>query len=187
LLFETVPDRAPVAVAYTREIGEPMSVTEKTILSAEMRLDVQEIYFRYAECLDGGRLQQWPEFFLFSCTYRVMTRRSLRMGPDEDIMALTSKTSMRDRIVAIGQSEDYEPHVQRHIISNFRVQAASDEELRVQANFQILRTFPDRQTEYFVSGCYNDRIAVAGTRLTFKEKLCLLDSDVPPHLLVYPI
>ena len=164
-----------------------MPVTEKTILTAELRLDVQETYFRYAECLDGGRLQQWPEFFLDSCNYRVMTRRSLRMGPDEDIMILSSKTSMRDRIVAIGQSEDYEPHVQRHIISNFRVQAASDEELRVQANFQILRTFPDRQTEYFVSGCYNDRIAVAGTRLTFKEKLCLLDSDVPPHLLVYPI
>jgi len=187
LLFETMPDRAPVAVAYTREIGEPMSVTEKTILSAEMRLDVQEIYFRYAECLDGGRLQQWPEFFLDSCTYRVMTRRSLRMGPDGDIMSLTSKTSMRDRIVAIGQSEDYEPHVQRHIISNFRVQAASDEELRVQANFQILRTFPERRTEYFVSGYYNDRIAVSGTRLNFREKLCVLDSDVPPDLLVYPI
>jgi 3-phenylpropionate/cinnamic acid dioxygenase small subunit len=77
--------------------------------------------------------------------------------------------------------------VQRHIISNFRVQAASDEELRVQANFQILRTFPDRGTEYFVSGCYNDRISIAGSRLTFKEKLCVLDSDVPPDLLVYPI
>jgi len=179
-----MPDRAAVALAYT---GEPMSVTEKSILTAELRLDVQEIYFRYAECLDGGRLQQWPEFFLDSCTYRVMTRRSLRMGPDEDIMFLTSRTSMRDRIVAIGQSEDYEPHVQRHIVSNFRVQAASDEELRVQANFQILRTFPDRQTEYFASGCYNDRIAIAGNRLNFKEKLCVLDSDVPPDLLVYPI
>lgn len=164
-----------------------MPVTEKTILTAEMRLDVQELYFRYAECLDGGRLQQWPEFFLDSCIYRVTTRRSLRMGPDEDIVTLTSKTSMRDRIVAIGQSEDYEPHVQRHLVSNFRVQAASDEELRVQANFQVLRTFPERRTEYFVSGCYNDRIAIAGNRLNFREKLCLLDSDVPPDSLVYPI
>jgi 3-phenylpropionate/cinnamic acid dioxygenase small subunit len=164
-----------------------MPVTEKTILTAEMRLDVQELYFRYAECLDGGRLQQWPEFFLDSCTYRVTTRRNLRMGTEGDLMSSTSKTSMRDRVVALGQSEDYEPHVQRHTISNFRVQAASDEELRVQANFQILRTFPERRTEYFVSGCYNDRIAIAGSRLTFKEKLCVLDSDVPPDSLVYPI
>ena len=164
-----------------------MPVTDKTILTAEMRLDVQELYFRYAECLDGGRLQQWPEFFLDSCTYRITTRRNLRMGPDGDIMLLTSKTSMRDRIVAIGQSEDYEPHVQRHTISNFRIQAASDEELRVQANFQILRTFPERRTEYFVSGCYDGRIAIAGSRLHFKEMLCVLDSDVPPDSLVYPI
>jgi salicylate 5-hydroxylase small subunit len=181
---ETMPERAAVALAYT---GEPMPVTEKTILTAEMRLDVQELYFRYAECLDGGRLQQWPEFFLDSCIYRIATRRSLRMGPDEDIMSLNSKTSMRDRIVAIGQSEDYEPHVQRHMVSSFRVQAASDEELRVQANFLILRTFPGRQTEYFVSGSYNDRIAVTDGRLNFREKLCVLDSDVPPESLVYPI
>jgi 3-phenylpropionate/cinnamic acid dioxygenase small subunit len=181
---ETMPDRAAVALAYT---GEPMSITEKTILTAEMRLDVQELYFRYAECLDGGRLQHWSEFFLDSCIYRITTRRNLRMGPDGDIMSLNSKTSMRDRIVAIGQSEDYEPHTQRHMISNFRVQAASDEELRAQANFYVLRTFPGRQTEYFVSGSYSDRVAITDGRLNFREKLCVLDSEVPPDSLIYPI
>jgi len=164
-----------------------MSVTEKTILTAELRLDVQEFYFRYAECLDGGRLQQWPEFFLDSCTYRVTTRRNLRRGPDDYLVSLSTKTTLRDRIVAIGQSEDYEPHTQRHTISNFRFQAASEEELRVQATFQILRTFPEKRTELFVSGYYNDRIAIAGSRLNFKEKLCVLDSDVPPESLLYPV
>jgi salicylate 5-hydroxylase small subunit len=77
--------------------------------------------------------------------------------------------------------------VQRHLISNFRVQAASDEELRVQANFYILRTFPERQSEYFASGSYNDRIAITDGRLNFKEKLCVLDSDLPPESLIYPI
>jgi len=102
-------------------------------------------------------------------------------------VSLSSRTAMLDRIVAIGQSEDYEPHVQRHTISNFRVQAASERELRVQANFQILRTFPDRRTEYFVSGSYSDRIAIASGRLNFREKICVLDSDIPPDSLVYPI
>src|SRR5204863_9696715 len=100
-----------------------MSVTEKAVLTAELRLDVQEFYFRYAECLDGGRLQQWPGFFLDGCVYRVTTRRALRMGPDEDLVSLRTKTALRDRMVAIGQSEDYEPHAQRHFIANFRVQA----------------------------------------------------------------
>jgi 3-phenylpropionate/cinnamic acid dioxygenase small subunit len=181
-----VPDRL-AAVARIEEIGEPMSVTEKAVLTAELRLDMQEFYSRYAECLDGGRLQQWPEFFVDSCTYRVTTRRNLRLGPEEHLVSLYTKTTMRDRIVAIGQSEDYEPHTQRHLISNFRVQAASEEELRVQANFQIFRTFLEKRTELFVSGYYDDRVAIAGSRLTFREKLCVLDSDIPPESLLYPI
>jgi len=164
-----------------------MAATGNSVLTAELRLDVQEFYFRYAECLDGGRLQQWPEFFLDSCVYRVTMRRSLRRGPDEDLTFMNSKTAMLDRIVAIGRSEDYEPHMQRHTVSNFRIQAASDEELRVQANFQVLRTFPERRTEFFVSGYYSDRIALMDGRLNFREKLCVLDSDVPPDSLVYPI
>jgi 3-phenylpropionate/cinnamic acid dioxygenase small subunit len=156
-----------------------MPVTEKAVLTVELRLDVQEFYARYAECLDGGRLQQWPEFFLDSCTYRVTTRRNLRLGPDEHLVSLSTRSTLRDRIVAIGQSEDYEPHTQRH--------TASDEELRVQANFQILRTFPEKRTELFVSGYYDDRIAIAGGRLTFREKLCVLDSEIPPESLLYPI
>lgn len=179
-----MPERAGAAVAY---IGGAMPVSEKSILTAELRLDVQEFYSRYAECLDGGRLQQWPEFFLDSCSYRVTTRRSVRLGPEDDVMNLATKTMLRDRIAAIGQSEDYEPYTQRHTIANFRMQAASDEELRVQANFQLLRTYPDGRTEYFASGQYDDRLALTGNRLHFREKLCVFDSDVPPASLAYPI
>lgn len=157
------------------------------VLTPELRLDVEEFYARYAECLDGGRLQQWPEFFLEACVYRITTRRNLRLGPDQDLVSVSTRTAMIDRIVAVGQSEDYEPHVQRHTISNFRIQAASGQELRAQANFQILRTFPEHHSEYFVSGTYNDRIAIAAGRLHFREKICVLDSDVAPHSLVYPI
>jgi 3-phenylpropionate/cinnamic acid dioxygenase small subunit len=167
-------------------IGGGMTA-EKAVLTPELRLDVQEFYARYAECLDGGRLQQWPEFFLETCVYRITTRRNLRLGPEEDLVWLSSRSAMFDRIVAVGQSEDYEPHMQRHTVSNFRVQAASGEELRAQANFQILRTFPERPTESFVSGSYNDRISIASGRLHFREKICVLDSDVAPTALVYPI
>jgi 3-phenylpropionate/cinnamic acid dioxygenase small subunit len=175
-----MPDRS---VAY---IGGGMP-SEKAVLTAELRLDVQEFYARYAECLDGGRLQQWPEFFVEACVYRITTRRNLRLGPDQDLACVTSRTAMLDRIVAVGQSEDYEPHMQRHTISNFRIQAASGQELRAQANFQILRTFPEHRSEYFVSGTYNDRIAISAGRMHFREKICVLDSDVSPVSLIYPI
>ncbi|MCC6472342.1 MAG: nuclear transport factor 2 family protein [Burkholderiales bacterium] len=164
-----------------------MATLEPSILTAELRLDVQEFYFRYAECLDGGRLLHWPDFFVDACVYRVTTRRGLRLGPAEDLVNIGGKTAMRDRIVAIGRSEDFEPHAQRHYIANFRVQAPSPEELRIHANFQVLRTYPEQRTEYFVSGTFQDRIAISDGRLHFAEKLCVLDSDLAPESLVYPL
>lgn len=162
-------------------------MAEAAPLSAEFKLEVQEFYSRYAECLDGGRLNNWPEFFLDSCLYRVGTRRALRGDGEDDFMHLAGKSAMRDRVVALGQSEDYEPHQQRHFLANFRIQSAGDEELRVQVNFQVLRTFPERPTEAFLSGYYLDRVAMNGRRLNLREKLCVLDSDISPATLVYPI
>lgn len=164
-----------------------MAVADRAKLTTELRLDVQEFYARYAECLDGGRLQQWPNYFLGTCAYRVVTPRGLKSGPENDLMSFTGKTVMRDSILAIGQSEDYEPYLQRHAISNFRIQAASAEELRVQANFQVFRTLPDKRTEFFVAGHYDDRLSISGGRLHFREKLCVLDSNERPEQLIYPI
>jgi 3-phenylpropionate/cinnamic acid dioxygenase small subunit len=167
--------------------GDTMVTDNRLQLTSDMRVALQEFYFRYAECLDGGRLEQWPEFFLDGCVYRLTTRRALRLGADEDLVSLRTRTALRDRMVAIGQSEDYEPHTQRHYISNFRVQVSGEDELRVQANVQILRTYPGRATEPLASGQYSDRVAVTGGRFNFREKLCVLDSEVPPGDLVYPV
>ena len=164
-----------------------MTVMDRTVLTTELRIEVQEFYFRYAECLDTGRLKNWPEFFLDSSAYRVAARRRLRMGPQEDLVSIGTRTAMRDHVVAIGQSEDYEPHAQRHYISNFRILSAAEDELRVQANFQVLRTFRERPTEFFLSGYYLDRVAVSVSRLHFREKLCVLDAEIAPESLVHPI
>src|SRR6266581_889165 len=109
----SVPDRL-AAVARIEEIGGPMPVTENAVLTTELRLDVQEFYARYAECLDGGRLQQWPEFFVDSCTYRVTTRRNLRLGPEGHLVSLSTRSTLRDRIVAIGQSGLRAAHAAAH-------------------------------------------------------------------------
>jgi salicylate 5-hydroxylase small subunit len=61
------------------------------------------------------------------------------------------------------------------------------EELRVFANFLVIRTFPEKHSELFVSGCYQDRIVRPGGRWKFQEKLVVLDSDVAPEGLVYPL
>jgi anthranilate 1,2-dioxygenase small subunit len=160
---------------------------EHAMLTSEERLDLQEFYFRYTECLDGGRLQHWPEFFTEPCVYRVTTLRGMRMGPDADLVSFDSKSIMLDRIVALDQSEDFEPHHQRHFITNVRAQTTEDHELRVFANLLVIRTFPGKRSELFVSGCYQDRLVRSGGRLKFQEKLVILDSEEAPDGLIYPV
>lgn len=157
------------------------------MLSADDRLDVQEFYARYAECIDGGRLQHWAEFFTEQCSYRVTTRRGLRLGGDEDWMSLDSTSLMRDRVVAMGQSEDFEPYQLRHFYSNFRIQEAEGDELQVHANFLVLRTYPGRAGELLAAGSCQDRVARAGGRLKFVQKIYVVESDVRPDAFVYPI
>jgi 3-phenylpropionate/cinnamic acid dioxygenase small subunit len=183
----TEPVQRLRAVAPPAPKGEAMAADSRLQLTSDLRVALQEFYFRYAECLDGGRLEQWPEFFLDACAYRVTTRRALRLGPDEDLVSLRTKTALRDRIVAVVQSEDYEPHTQRHFVSNFRVQVSGGDELRVQANVQLLRTYPGRETGLLAAGQYSDRVAVAGGRFNFREKICVFDSDVAPNDFVYPV
>lgn len=157
------------------------------MLTPEERLNIQEFYSRYADCLDGGRLQNWPEFFTEQCVYRINTRRGIRMGPEDDSMNFDSKAIMLDRTVSLSQSEDFVPHQQRHFITNVRAMPTESDELRVFANFLVVRTFAEKRSEFFVSGFYHDRIVRPGGRLKFQEKLVVLDSDVAPEGLIYPL
>jgi len=104
---------------------------------------------RAAGCSSG------PRFFLDSCTYRITKPAQPAPGPEEHLVSLSTKTTMRDRS-SRSASPRIRPHTQRTFISNFRLQAASDEELARCGDFDILRTFPGRRSEHFVSGIYDD-------------------------------
>ncbi len=157
------------------------------MLTAEERLDVQEFYARYAECIDGARLEHWAEFFTEQCLYRVTTRLGLRLGGDEDWMNLESTSLMRDRVVSMGQSEDFVPYQQRHFFANFRIQEAEGDELQVHANFLVLRTYAGQPSEVLASGYCQDRVTRAGGRLKFIQKLYIVENDERPESFVYPI
>jgi len=92
---------------------------------------------------------------------------------------------MRDRIVAIASPRTTSRHTQRHLVSNFRLSPPPTRAARA-GELEILRTFPGKRSEHFVSGSYDDRIAIAAAS-AFQEKLCVLDSDVAPDALIYPI
>ena len=49
-------------------------------VSVEDRLRIEDLYARYAACLDDRRFDEWPDFFTDDCTYRILPRENYDRG-----------------------------------------------------------------------------------------------------------
>ncbi|HUA53338.1 MAG TPA: aromatic-ring-hydroxylating dioxygenase subunit beta [Candidatus Sulfotelmatobacter sp.] len=155
--------------------------------SLEERFEVIDLYARYAETINDGRLDEWPAFFTEDCRYRVQARENAERDLPLATIRAESRFMLEDRVAAIRNAMLYVPHYWLHMISAVRITAASDAAIEVRANYCIIRTMQDRLSELFQVGRYQDRLVRQGGRLLFQEKLCVYDSLLIPNSLVYPV
>ena len=59
-----------------------MTAVERYLnLSArDLRLELEELYAAYAGCLDEERFEEWPEFFIEQCLYKIIPRENFERG-----------------------------------------------------------------------------------------------------------
>jgi anthranilate 1,2-dioxygenase small subunit len=160
-----------------------MPISDRTTL----RLEVEDLYHDYVECLDDGDLERWPDFFTEECLYQVIPRENYDRGLPLALMLCESRNMLRDRVEALRRSSVYAPRALRHLLSNVRVKAVEGDEIRVQANYAVLQTLSDEPTTVFNAGRYLDRVVREGSRLLFREKICVFDSVLVPGSLLWPI
>jgi 3-phenylpropionate/cinnamic acid dioxygenase small subunit len=160
---------------------------ERRLALLEERLQVDDLYARYAEIINDGRLDEWPDLFVEDCQYRVIPRENHERGLPLAIIRAESRGMLHDRITAIRNAMFYAPHYWRHLITGIRVTEANPAALKARANYCIIRTLEDRPSEVFQTGRYEDVIVRHDGRLLFKEKLCIYDSLLVPNSLVYPV
>jgi len=160
--------------------------------SMDLRFEVEELYYAYVECLDEGKLEQWPEFFTADCVYKIIPRDNFERGLPLAVMLCESKGMLEDRVEALRRTSVYAPRALRHLLSNIRIKSVEPSPfapalVRVQANYAVLQTLNDDETRVFNAGKYVDQVALDGETLKFKEKLCVFDSVLVPGSLIYPI
>src|SRR3954451_24737811 len=85
------------------------------------RLELESLYSNYAACLDGDRLEEWPEFFTDDCHYRVTSAENYEAGLPLGLIYASSKAMLQDRVSALRQANIYEPQRYRHVISDIRI------------------------------------------------------------------
>ena len=154
---------------------------------AQLQLDITDLNHDYAATLDNGAFDRWPDFFTEDCLYRIVPRENHLRGLPIAIMHCESRGMLQDRAYAVRETVMAQPRTLRHFVTNIRVLAATDSEIKAEANFLILRTMLDRMTEILMAGCYLDRIVWRGGRLLFKERLCVYDSLLIPTSIIEPV
>ena len=163
------------------------------------RLELESLYTDYAHCLDADRLEDWPEFFINECHYRVTSAENYEAGLPLGLVYATSKAMLKDRVSALREANIYEPQRYRHLIAGLHTArsvepslageggAESSEMLDVEANFLVIRTMQDGTMILFAAGRYVDRAVRTDAGWKFASKIVVLDSRQIDTLLAIPL
>ncbi|HXP03416.1 MAG TPA: aromatic-ring-hydroxylating dioxygenase subunit beta [Stellaceae bacterium] len=151
------------------------------------RLELEALYTDYAHCLDDDRLEEWPDFFVEDCYYRITTAENFEAGLPLGLVYLTSRAMLVDRVMALRKANIYEPQRYRHLISAIKIQGEANGALDVVANFLVVRTMQDGAMSLFAAGRYVDRLVREGESWKFARKEVVLDSRQIDTLLAMPL
>ena len=158
--------------------------------STELRFGLDDLYNAYADVLDDGPLEEWPNLFVDPCDYQLIPRENYESGLPLAVIRCESKGMLIDRVKSVRELQMYEPRYLRHMISNIQIREIDDggSRLKVTANYAVLETLRDGFTRILNSGRYIDEVVrdVDGT-LKFAVKHCVFDSELIPNSIVYPV
>src|SRR5258707_13647028 len=100
-----------------------MSAAERylTLNSRDLRLELEEFYAAYTACLDEERFEEWPEFFVEQCLYKIIPRENFERGLPLATWLCESKGYLADRVTAIRKTPVYAPRYVPRMVSGLRV------------------------------------------------------------------
>ena len=140
-----------------------------------------------ADCIDDGRLEDWPDFFVENCRYLITDRASHEAGLRHGIIYAASQGMLADRVMAMRGANIFEPHRYRHLVGPARIDRVADGVAEARTNFLAVRIMHNGDSQLFATGRYLDKIDVAQIPLRFIERLVILDSQKIDTLLVLPL
>jgi len=163
------------------------SASYRQMGKTELRLEIEELYADYAACLNDERFEDWPDFFIEKCLYKIVPRENFQRDLPLATMLCESRGYLLDRVQSIRKTHVFAPRVVRRLVSGIRLMGWQGEELACRADYAVFETLTDEFTRVFNVGRYLDRIVVDDGRLKFKEKVCVFDSNLVPNSLIYPL
>jgi 3-phenylpropionate/cinnamic acid dioxygenase small subunit len=156
-------------------------------MTIERQLAVLDLNARYAEAIDEGRLEEWPDFFTDDGRYRVTTAENVAQNLPLSLIYATSRAMLRDRVKALREANIYEAQRYRHMLGPSRIEPAEHGALRVRTSFMVARIMHTGETTLFATGSYHDSVVLDGEAARFAERTVILDSRQIDTLLAIPL
>lgn len=158
-----------------------------SIKSADLRIELQDLYDDYSASLDEVDLVRWSGFFSDDCTYQVISRENYDGGLTHAQIWCDGIGMVQDRAGAILETAVYEPRWLRHFVSGIRILSSDEREIQLEANFMISEALLDKEPHVAMVGRYVDTVVRKADRLVFKKRLCVFDNYRVRTTLVFPV
>jgi anthranilate 1,2-dioxygenase small subunit/terephthalate 1,2-dioxygenase oxygenase component beta subunit len=145
-----------------------------------------ELNAAYARAIDNEKYEEWPEFFLDPCLYKVTTAENVAQGLEAGVIYADSRGMLRDRISALRQANIYERQRYRHIVGLPVVLEEQDGTTEAETPFLIVRIMHDGRMEVFATGCYRDKVRMDANMPRFAERVVVCDGGRFDTLVAIP-
>ena len=146
-----------------------------------------ELNAAYARTIDNEKYEEWPDYFLEKCLYKVTTAENVAKGLEAGVIYADSRAMLQDRISALRQANIYERQRYRHIVGLPVVLGSSEGAAEVETPFLIVRIMRDGRMDLFATGRYLDTLVEEAGALKFRERLVVCDSNRIDTLLAIPL
>ena len=170
------------AIARTLERPAPRP-PEWRALSEELR----DLYDEIADLLDRDCIEALPGYFVEECLYQVISRENHDQGLPAATLYCDGARMLRDRVLALRETQVYGPRHWRHFVSGARVLQVEDGVIHATANVMVTEAMSDAEPTILLVGRYNDRLVRRDGRLWFVERSVIYDNYRVVRSLIAPV
>lgn len=157
------------------------------MISFERYMKVLDLFARYADALDDGRLDDWIDLFEENARYHVLSRENFERRLPLTLLQLDSKDMMRDRVLSLRQANVTNIHRDQHVTGQPLVTPLDGDLVRAVTGYAMYTTNPEGRSELFCVGSYRDVIRLGEHSASFVERLAIADTFAIPNMLSTPI
>ena len=154
---------------------------------ADLLPRVAALCAEYARTIDDDRLEAWPDFFASPCLYKITSAENHRRGLPAGLIYADSRGMLTDRVTALREANIYEHQSYRHLVGLPAILGETDDGVRADTPFLVVRIMRDGAMDLFATGRYLDVLVEVGDTLRFRERVVVCDSSRIDTLLAIPI